>query len=312
MSLQKNRWKNFFQRKRIDKENVTLSHQRIFILPTRKGLGFALLVFLLLVIAFIYNNNLAYLLCFLLASIFFISILHTFKSLLGLIISAGKAHAAYAGEAVIFDIYLENPSTEKRFNLKLSLENSKTLDLNLNQKRLIKLKSMTTHRGWHHCKPITLSCSYPFGLFNAWAVVHFETKAQVYPIPYAGILPFPEIATDPQQSGNQKGQGDFYGLKSYQKGDSIRDIHWKSMAKGQGLYSKDYRGGDVLTDLWLDYAQTPAYETEERLSQLCRWVIDADNSGLAYGFILGEITLPPSSGSHHFKKCLTALALFNT
>ncbi len=309
MSLQKSRWKNLFQRKRIDKENVTLSHQRIFILPTRKGLGFGLLVFLLLVIAFVYNNNLAYLLCFLLASIFFISILHTFKSLLGLIISAGKAHAAYAGEAVIFDIYLDNPSTEKRFNLQISLENSKTLDLNSKQKCLIKLESTTTQRGWHHCKPITLSCSYPFGLFSAWTVVHFETKAQVYPKPYAETLPFPKIATDQQQSGNQKGQGDFYGLKSYQEGDSIRDIHWKSMAKGQGLYSKDYRG-DVLTELWLDYAQTPAYEKEERLSQLCRWVIDADNLGLQYGFILGKLRIQPSLGDSHLKKCLTALALY--
>lgn len=310
MRLQKYRWGNFFQKKRVDKDKVILSHKRIFILPTRKGLGFALLVFLLLVIAFVYNNNLAYLLCFLLASLFFISILHTFKSLVGLIISAGQAHSAYAGDAVIFDIYLDNPSTEKRFNLKISLENSKTINLNAKQKQGVKLDSVTTQRGWYLCKPITLSCSYPLGLFKAWSVLHFETKILVYPKPYVKSLPFPEIATEQPQYENRKGQGDFYGLRAYQEGDSIRDIHWKSVAKGQGLYSKNY-SGEVLTELWLDYAQTPSYDTEQRLSQLCRWVIDADNSGLPYGFILGGLKLQPSSGSSHCKKCLTALALFN-
>jgi len=49
---------------------VTLNHRRIFILPTKRGLGFALLLLLLLLIAFVYNNNLVYLLTFLLASIF--------------------------------------------------------------------------------------------------------------------------------------------------------------------------------------------------------------------------------------------------
>jgi len=311
LNLQKFRWKNLFQRQHVDKENVTLTHKRIYILPTRKGLGFAMLVFLLLIIAFVYNNNLAYLLSFLLASLFFISILHTFQSLSGLIISAGQAHSAYAGDAVIFDLYLDNPSIVKRFNLNIILENAKIINLNVKQKHCVKLNSVTSQRGWHHCKPITLSCSYPLGLFKAWSVFHFETKALVYPKPYAKPLPFPEIATEQQSYGNQKGHGDFYGLRAYQAGDSIRDIHWKSVAKGQGLHSKDY-SSETLTELWLDYAQTPAYDTEQRLSQLCRWLIDADKSGLHYGFILAGLKLPPNSGNNHFKKCLTALALFNS
>ena len=66
-------------------KQFTLGHRRIFILPTQRGLGFVVLITLLLLIAFIYNNNLAYLLAFLLASIFFITILHSFKSLAGLV-----------------------------------------------------------------------------------------------------------------------------------------------------------------------------------------------------------------------------------
>jgi len=302
--------KKLFKRHYLDKKSVTLNHKRIYILPTQRGLNFALLVALLLVISFVYNNNLAYLLSFLLASVFFITILHTFKSLAGLIISVSKAHSAYVSEDVVVDIYLDNPSILERFNLTLNLNNTKTIDLPATQKRLVTLNSPTLKRGWHYCEPITLACQYPFGLFKAWSVLHFEVKALVYPKPSTENNPFPELAGEQAQQGNiTKGHSDFYGLRDYQEGDSIRDIHWKSMAKGQGLHSKDYRG-DLLTELWLDYSQTFGYDSEQRLSQLCRWLIDADNSGLQYGFILVGLTLQPSSGSCHFKKCLTALALF--
>jgi len=49
---------------------LTLDQRRIFILPSKRGLGFALLILVLMLIAFVYNNNLAYMLAFLLASIF--------------------------------------------------------------------------------------------------------------------------------------------------------------------------------------------------------------------------------------------------
>ena len=72
-------------------KSIRLSHRRIYILPTLQGLGFVALIVLLLLIAFVYNNNLAYLLAFLLASIFFITILHSFKSIAGLILTQGHS-----------------------------------------------------------------------------------------------------------------------------------------------------------------------------------------------------------------------------
>ena len=106
-----------------------------------------------------------------------------------------------------------------------------------------------------------------------------------------------------------KGNDDYLGLKEYQSGDSIKQIDWKAFAKGQGLYSKQY-GGDTLTELWLNYEQTPGYHVEEKLSQLCRWVIDAEKSGLQYGFTIPGLKLEPDHGKSHYEKCLKALALF--
>jgi uncharacterized protein (DUF58 family) len=132
----------------------------------------------------------------------------------------------------------------------------------------------------------------------------------VYPKPAKEALAFPETAGAANQQGSaKKGNDEFYGLKEYQSGDPIRHIHWKAFAKGLGLYSKQY-SGETFAELWLSYEAAPGHDTEQRLSQLCRWLVDADKAGLQYGFILPGFRIEPSSGTAHFKKCLEALALF--
>lgn len=307
----------FFSEVAPTSEPVKLTHQRIFILPTQSGLTFVGLILLLLMIAFVYNNNLAYLLCFLLASVFVTTILHSFKTLSGLVVQPGQTHSVYAGDRAIFDIYIHNLSKAERLNLQCYLrgieqdsEQVSSINLKPQEKQRVCLYSPTQKRGWHYCEKIVLSSHYPLGIFRAWSVLYFDFKALVYPRPSQSEVPFPETVGDTVQQGNsKKGQGDFYGLREYQEGDAIRDIHWKSLAKGQGLHSK-YYSGEALAELWLDYEQTPGYDTEQRISQMCRWLIDADQSGLQYGFILPGFILQPSSGSEHFQKCLKALALF--
>lgn len=308
--LQRWRAKQFFRSTAVSGEPITLAHKRIFILPTRRGMDFVVIIGILLLIAFIYNNNLAYLLCFLLASVFFITIIHTFKSLSGLVIYKGQSASVFAGEAAGFDIHVSNPTSEARFNLQLHLTDEVLFSLEPQQKQCVTLHSPTQKRGWHPCGKIILSSTYPLGLFRAWSVLRFDAKALVYPKPAKEVLAFPENAGVQNQQGSAKtGNDEFYGLKEYQSGDSIRHIHWKAFAKGLGLYSKQY-SGETFAELWLDYETAPGHDTEQRLSQMCRWLVDADKAGLHYGFMLPGLKIQPSSGTLHFKKCLEALALF--
>ncbi len=305
--MKKLKW---FQAEPPTKQPIVLTHRRIFIVPSQRGLGFVLLLSLLLLIALIYNNNLAYLLCFLLASIFFITTLHSFKNVSGLVISPGQSTGVFAGEAVGFVIHLHNPSSQARVNLHLHLHETVTFSLEPEQKQTIMLYAPTKKRGWYACEKIILSSYYPLGLFYTWSVLRFDIKALVYPKPSKQSIAFPEGAGGkPQQGVSRQGNDDFYGLKTYQDGDLIRDIHWKAFAKGLGLLTKQY-SGESLSELWLNYDVTPGYDTEQRLSQLCRWLVDADQAGLNYGFRLPNCQIAPSSGTVHFKKCLEALALF--
>lgn len=308
--LQRWRGQQFFRREPVTGEAITLAHKRIFILPTRRGMDFVIIIGVLLLIAFVYNNNLAYLLSFLLASVFFITIIHTFKSLSGLVIVKGQASSVFAGEAAGFDVYVSNPTTEPRFNLQLHLTEDVLFSLEAQQKLRLTLYSPTQKRGWHSCGKIELSSTYPLGLFRAWSILRFDAKALVYPKPAQELVAFPENAEGQNQQGRAKtGNDEFFGLKEYQSGDSIRHIHWKAFAKGLGLYSKQYNG-ETLSDLWLNYEAAPGHDTEQRLSQMCRWLVEADKAGLQYGFILQGLRIEPSSGTLHFKKCLEALAVF--
>lgn len=304
------RLSRFFSGEKATDKPVTLNQRRVFILPTHRGINFAILTALLLLIAFVYNNNLVYLLAFLLASIFFITILHSYKSLAGLVLQKGRSKAVFAGEAAGFEVHIDNPVNVERHYLQITLEKTETFTLKPQGKTCITLYSSTQKRGWHTAGTVTLSSTYPLGLFRAWSPIRFNLKALVYPKPSPQEQPFPEAPfAQARQGFSQKGTDDFYGLKEYLPGDPIRHIHWKAFAKGLGLFSKQY-GGDSSTEIWLDYDKAPGYGTEERLSQLCRWVIDAERAGIQYGFSLPGLKLPPDNGARHSRKCLEALALF--
>ncbi len=302
----------FFKGEKATDEPVLLNQRRIFILPTKRGLYFVLLLALLLLIAFVYNNNLVYLLTFLLASIFFITIIHSYKGLAGLIISKGQTKAVFAGEAAGFTIHINNPLNIERYNLQLKLQHIQNQHISLKpqSKSSVVLYSLTHKRGWHSAGTVTISSTYPLGLFKAWSPVQFNLETLVYPKSTLQELPFPESPYALTQEGiNQKGSDDFYGLTEYKPGDSLKHLHWKAFAKGQGLYNKNYSGASSA-EIWLDYSNTPGYTTEERLSQLCRWVIDAHRANLNYGFTLPGLKLPPTQGPQHTQQCLEALALF--
>ena len=288
---------------------LTLTHRRIFILPSQRGLGFMLLVLLLLLIAFVYNNNLTYLLAFLLASVFVVTILHTFKTLAGLIVTPAHSQSAFVGEAVCFTFYIDNPVRQPRVHFRVSSRSEQFISLAGLEQKAVVLYADTHKRGLLTCPTLTLSSTYPLGLFRAWSPLRFNLTALVYPKPADIEMPFPQTDADSGEQGQgRKGRDDFYGIKNYERGDPIRQIHWKAFAKGQGLYSKEYAGA-ISRELWLDYEATPGHDIEERLSRLCRWIIDAEQADLSYGLILPTIKLDPDHGRVHYEKCLKALAL---
>lgn len=303
----------FLKSARPLKGPVELDRQRISILPTRRGLGFASSILLLLLTAFTNNNNLIYLLAFLLLGLFLVTILHAYQSLSGLNVQAGKILSVFVGDTAWLPLTVNNRSALPRLALRAVMADALEFDVAPHQQKTIMLPVAVRKRGRQTIGTVTLDSCYPLGLFRVWASLSFDRQLMAYPKPaaVAPALPFGGgHATPWRQAGQLTGDDEFVGLRAYQSGDSIRTIHWKAYAKGQGLFSKQFAAGTGGNELWLDFGKTAAGHTEERLGQLCRWVIDAEQAGGRYGLMLPGREIAPDRGVKHQARCLEALALF--
>ena len=111
--------------------------------------------------------------------------------------------------------------------------------------------------------------------------------------------------------GESDGSGteDFAGLRRYVAGDQPSRIDWKSYARDRGLNTRLF-SGQALAPLWLEWDQAPGNDTEEKLSSLCRAVIDAEAGGREYGLRTPQGKVEPGSGPSHRHRCLRLLALY--
>jgi uncharacterized protein (DUF58 family) len=209
---------------------------------------------------------------------------------------------------------VENPQgNHARFAIKLMFneQTPQTLDLDSGGGQWLDLHHPSSKRGWLRPGRITVYTRFPLGLFHAWAYINIEMQALVYPLPSSDRKLPAEVLVQDGSSGDQgRGDDDFASLRPYHPGDSLRHVHWKALAREQGLVTKQF-GGGVSEQLWLKWEMLGNLPTEEKLSRLTRWVLEADSRGMAYGLILPNIEITPQRGDGHRRHCLEALALYN-
>jgi len=296
---------------------AALGRRRVYILPTRAGLAFGLVLLVMLVGAINYNNSLGYLLTFLLGSVAVVGILHTYRNLLNLRVSLGPVAPVFAGAALRVPLVLDNRGGAGRLSLELGFAGRGTdraanveTDVPPDAWHETVLPLATGLRGRHRMGRITLSTRYPLGLFRAWAYVVPDQGYLVYPRPHpqAGLPVGPSYeATLTGDRGH--GSDDFAGFRGYHPGDSLRHINWKALAREQGLLTKQF-GGDRASEVWLDWRALEGLDRETRLSRLTRWVLEAESAGLTYGLWLPGRRIDPDHGPGHRSRCLETLALF--
>jgi uncharacterized protein (DUF58 family) len=307
----KQKFRNWAMRRTVETGTVVLSQRRIYILPTRSGFGFALVLVLMLLGDINYDLSLGYVLTFLLAMVAVMSMLHAFRNLAHLQIHAGHIEPVFAGEAARFVFHFDNPGTLARYQIHLRDDagHRAVCDLPARRSTAMQLDIPSTRRGWMDSGRLSLYTEFPLGLFHAWSYLHFDVRALVYPQP-AAPLPLPAQSA---QNGTGKilaaGDEDFSGLRTYSPGDPLPRIAWKALAREQGLQVKQFCAPQGQ-ELWLDWSHTPHPGLEQKLQVLTRWVLDADAHGLIYGLRLPDSELAPQNHPAHRTECLRRLALF--
>ncbi len=289
---------------------AAIAGRRIYILPTRYGLVFGALLFLMLLGAVNYGNNPAHLLTFLLAGLAANAIYLTWRNLRGLLVHCDGAAPVFAGEPARFALRLDGHG-DPRPGIQLMFDegDAVVVDLAAGVAVNLSLPLPELPRGLHPTLRLTVSTRYPLGLFRAWCYVACTQSVLVYPRPgehWARAGDGGERA-----SGGERGIGseDFAGLRAYQPGDQPARIDWKSYARARDLHTRLF-SGEAPSPLWIDWAQAPGGDTEARLSAMARAILDAETGDLAYGLRTPLATIEPGSGAAHRHRCLRHLALY--
>jgi len=310
----KNRFQNWlFQLGGPQSGVIVLVQRRVFILPSRQGVIFAAVLLLMLTGSINYTLSLGFVLTFLLAGVGISAMLHTFRNLANLRITAVHPAAVFAGDTARFTLCIENPDDTPRHSIGLTRDkkDAEFADVPARQTVLLGIGAPARRRGLLRPGRLILYSRYPLGLYHAWAYVELDMPCLVYPRPDPPGLPLPPLEKSAGQGG-ESGQGheDFLGFRQYHPGDSPRHVAWKAAARDRELLTKQFTGR-VNSQLWLSWEILPAsMDVEQRLSRLARWVLDAQSRGLSFGLRLPGTTLPVASGEAHRARCLEALALF--
>jgi uncharacterized protein (DUF58 family) len=184
------------------------------------------------------------------------------------------------------------------------------LDIGENQQQTLTIHVPTVHRGRLPLGRIRIWTEFPLGLFHVWTWVEPDASLVVYPQPAGKRYRLASGLTGAGRLAAQTaGYDDFAGLRRYHPGDSLRHIDWKAAARRHQILTKQFSdpAGD---DIWLDWDQLPGLKPEQRLSQLCRWVLDLHRLNCHYGLKLPHYRIEPAGGEVHKHHCLTRLALF--
>lgn len=292
---------------------VILGRRQLFMLPTRYGLLFVLLLFVQLLAAINYGNGLAYALTFLLGSLAVVSMLYTHRNLFRLRLTAGTCAPVFAGDAAVFKVRLVNESPTPRYGVAVMHQKTEIACVNIaaHGGAEVELRVPAARRGYLTAPALSLLTRFPLGLLYSWSRrIQLAQSCLVYPRP-ADATPF-RVGTaetpEPAQ-GIKAGGDDFIGVREFQPGDSPRHVDWRAVARGEGWHTKQF-GGAYQATMWLDWDALEGLDAETRLSVLTRWVLDAEHDGLLYGLRLPGKTVAPGNGEHHQHACLRALALF--
>ena len=298
---------------------VKFRSDKVFIIQTRSGGVFLVGTLTMLILGAGYSNNLINLLGFFMLSLLFVGMTLTHFQIKGLEIEGVDLEPCFADQEMIGHALIKNPTAEPRFGIVPELEHLKAIK-NGSEPSVIRGRASTrvafSHpaqkRGKYFTKRLEINCVYPVGLFYTWKYAQVDLEYFVYPKPVS-ILPLPLQFKSGEADGAKRaelsGGDDFKGHRLFNAGDSARHIDWKAYARGRPMLVKELNEGDP-PDLILSWDLLSHLKTEEKISQLTAWILEAFRTGLGFSLDLPGIGFQTGRGAAHTQKCLEWVAVY--
>jgi len=284
-------------------DNVTLVQKLIFILPTRYGWWFLLLISLLYLMGTNYQNNLILLLSYLMLSIFLLTIVLSYQNLSGLTLQCATPAEGFAGDCI--PVQLNMTSNKPHFMLQMGLVSQTDSILLTELSSAVTLSVNTSKRGRYSLPRIKITSQYPLGLWRAWSYVALKQIYWVYPAPDPDTttLQHPDSASGTAniESGDT--------LAAYRSGESVRHLIWKRLARDPfNPVVRQQQQANAEPD-WVVVPALTGEALEQALRRACQQLLQLEQSQHQYGVKLPGITIAQSSGAFHLQRCLQELAL---
>jgi uncharacterized protein (DUF58 family) len=289
-----------------------LEYRHIYILPTRFGFWFGVLLFLMVVGGLNFNNNMTLGLSFLMSSIALLTSLLAYRNLAELSVHAIRAAPVFCGEYAYFRVILRNREERNRFAVEgVSEEGRDCIDIAPQETGRLRLTQQAVQRGWMPMDPFRIETRFPLGLFRAWSVVIPQARCLVYPEPARDAPPLPRTGRGEHGAANRGDGEHFHGLREYRPGDPLRQIAWRTSARHEKLFSRQM---ETPTEeaCELNWYLMGGGDTERKLSILTAWVLRAERRQIPYSLELPGAALPADLGEAHRDACLEILALYGS
>jgi uncharacterized protein (DUF58 family) len=296
-------------------DSHTLTQGNIYIVPTRAGLAFAITLVAMLLASINYQLNLGYLLTFLLAGSALVSMHLTHGTLRALTLRIKPPAPVYLGEGAVIEVVLSNPGRE-RHGIGLAVRDARPYsfawcDVPAGGSASARVSFVPAQRGLNLLPTLIAETRFPLGLFRAWTLWRPASQALAWPKPEqpGAALPLAQAIPGTVAVRSSGPGGEYDGVRSYRRGDALRRVVWKKVAKSGELVSRDVSDA-TSRELWLDYAAAHLPDAELRLSRLAAWALAAERLGLVFGLRLPGLELAPAAGEAQRRAAMEALALW--
>ncbi|MFQ3270728.1 MAG: hypothetical protein ACI9A1_001045 [Lentimonas sp.] len=278
---------------------------------TSSGCGFFGLISCSFLMSVNFSNNLIFAMTFLLAGIAMVGWYHTRSNVNGLIVADWRSASVFAGQDAVYRLSVENCSKRNRHGLLATSEGSvDAVEQHLvgGEQRELTVKRAASRRGRLASVPTHIRSCFPLGIFQARMFAGQLPECLVYPAP-VGEQPLSDRPVG-REAHLVSESGTFTDMRRYAPGDPMSHINWKAMARFDELYTKEFDGGEGRPALWLRWDDVRAHEIEQKLSQLCLWVLEAHKQNREYGLEISGQEIEPANDESHLQCCLRALALY--
>lgn len=328
MNALQRRWRAWIDERSPPRDDIRFTQRNVYILPNRGGLGYGIVVLVLLLAAINEQLNLAYALAFLLGGVGLSAMWLTHGNLRGLSLALGSLNSVHAGQAVALPVVLDASGLKRgRYGVVFKQPSpgagsamapvDTVGEAAAGHQQTVVLAVPAPSRGWLSLPRLRIETTYPLGLFTAWAYWRTQRRVLVWPALETMAPPLPDLPADgggpPGLSATSVDLPD--GLRPWRRGDTIRTVAWKKsatrLASGLEPVSRE-AAGRPRQERWIEWAHTEGLDTEARLSRLATWAVmaerQASQDGQPYGLRLPGLTVPSSQGPVHLQQCLDALA----